>query len=83
MRPGFPPPEREFQQAVFILDLAAPRDFDPASATWRRLLYDIDSLSRTCEENRKARVREIEKAAKIVETETVRLAEIYRRRAAK
>lgn len=66
---------------VFILDLGAPRDFDPAVGNLEDVfLYDIDSLSRTCEENRKARVREIEKAGKIIETETARLmAEFYRR----
>lgn len=66
---------------VFILDLGAPRDFDPAVGDLDEVfLYDIDSLSRTCEENRKARIREIEKAGKIIETETARLmAEFYRR----
>ncbi len=66
---------------VFILDLGAPRDFDPAVGNLEDVfLYDIDSLSRTCEENRKARVREIEQAGKIIETETARLmAEFYRR----
>lgn len=66
---------------VFILDLGAPRDFDPAVGDLEGVfLYDIDSLQKTCEENRKARVREIEKAGKIIEAETSRLmAEFYRR----
>ncbi len=66
---------------VFILDLAAPRDFDPAVGDLENVfLYDIDSLSRTCEENRRARIREIEKAGKIIEGETARLmGEFYRR----
>lgn len=68
-------------QPVFILDLGAPRDFDPNVGDLEDVfLYDIDSLSRTCEENRKARVREIDKADKIVEAETARLmSEFYRR----
>ncbi len=66
---------------VFVLDLGAPRDFAPAVGDMDEVfLYDIDSLQRTCEENRRARVREIEKAEKIVEAETTRLmAEFYRR----
>lgn len=68
-------------QPVFILDLGAPRDFDPKVGELEGVfLYDIDSLSRTCEENRKARAREIDKAEKIVEAETARLmSEFYRR----
>ena len=57
---------------VFILDLAAPRDFDPAI---RKLdeslfLFDIDSLQETCKKNREARHSEIEKANRIIEEET-------------
>lgn len=67
---------------VFILDLGAPRDFDPAVGDLEDVfLYDIDSLSRTCEENRKARVREIEQAEKIIESETSRLMSDFYRRA--
>ncbi|MFO0917451.1 MAG: glutamyl-tRNA reductase [Planctomycetaceae bacterium] len=66
---------------VFILDLGAPRDFDPAVGDLEDVfLYDIDSLQQTCEENRKARGREIEQAARIIEAESARLmAEFYRR----
>ena len=66
---------------AFILDLGAPRDFDPAVGDLEGVfLYDIDSLQRTCEKNRKARIREIEQAGKIVDAETARLmAEFYRR----
>lgn len=66
---------------VFVLDLGAPRDFAPAVGELDDVfLYDIDSLQRTCEENRKARSREIEKAEKIIEAETTRLmSEFYRR----
>lgn len=48
---------------VFILDLAAPRDFDPAIATVDEnvFLYDIDALEETCNRNRKAREAEVQK----------------------
>jgi glutamyl-tRNA reductase len=66
---------------VFILDLGAPRDFDPAVGDLDDVfLYDIDSLRKTCEENRKTRIREIESARRIIDEETSRLmAEFYRR----
>lgn len=59
---------------IFILDLGAPRDFDPAIANLddNVFLYDIDALESTCERNRKARHREIEKALHIVDDETER-----------
>ncbi|VAX38668.1 Glutamyl-tRNA reductase [hydrothermal vent metagenome] len=57
---------------VFILDLGAPRDFEPRV---RKLddsvfLFDIDSLQETCNQNRAARHSEIEKANSIIEDET-------------
>jgi glutamyl-tRNA reductase len=69
------------ERTAFILDLGAPRDFDPAVGDEDNVfLYDIDSLQRTCDENRKARVREVEKARAIIEEETSAfLAEFSRR----
>ena len=57
---------------VFILDLAAPRDFDPnvENIDENVFLYDIDSLEQTCAANRKARAREIDKARGIIAEET-------------
>lgn len=68
-------------RSVFILDLGAPRDFDPAVGDLENVfLYDIDHLRQTCEENRKARSREVEKARQIIEEETAHfLAEFSRR----
>ncbi len=65
----------------FILDLGAPRDFDPAVGKLENVfLYDIDSLQRTCEDNRRARVREIDRAAAIISDETQKfIAEFYRK----
>ncbi|MCH8828842.1 MAG: glutamyl-tRNA reductase [Planctomycetes bacterium] len=57
---------------VFILDLGAPRDFDPAVSEVddNVFLYDIDDLEATCRKNRQARSKEIEKARKIIAAET-------------
>jgi glutamyl-tRNA reductase len=59
---------------VFILDVAAPRDFDPAVGKIddNVFLYDIDDLEATCQRNRKNRAHEIEVALKIIEEETAR-----------
>jgi glutamyl-tRNA reductase len=69
------------RRVTMILDLGAPRDFDPRVGELDNVyLYDIDSLQQTCEENRKARSREIEKARVIIEDELSQfLAEFYRR----
>lgn len=68
-------------RTTFILDLGAPRDFDPAIGKLENIfLYDIDSLQRTCEDNRRARVREIGRAGAIIEDETQKfIAEYYRK----
>jgi glutamyl-tRNA reductase len=69
---------------AFILDLGAPRDFEPAVGKMHDVdvfLYDIDSLSRTCEDNRRARVREIDHARQIVTEELQRFMTEYHHRA--
>ncbi len=72
---------QQARRVTMILDLGAPRDFDPRVGELDNVyLYDIDSLQQTCEENRKARGREIEKARVIIEDELSQfLAEFYRR----
>jgi len=57
---------------VFILDLAAPRDFDPeiASIDDNVFLYDLDALEETCERNRQARRSEIQRAEDIITAQT-------------
>ncbi|MFG0335745.1 MAG: glutamyl-tRNA reductase, partial [Maioricimonas sp. JB049] len=59
---------------VFILDLGAPRDFAPGvgEVDDNVFLYDIDDLEATCKRNRRARVKEIERAHAIIEDETAR-----------
>ncbi|MCA9117984.1 MAG: glutamyl-tRNA reductase, partial [Planctomycetaceae bacterium] len=67
---------------VFILDLGAPRDFDPAvnDLDDNVFLYDIDDLEATCERNRNRRVKEIELARSIISEETERfMHDIYHR----
>lgn len=67
---------------AFILDLGAPRDFEHAVGDLDDVfLYDIDSLSRTCEDNRRARIREIDHARQIVSEELQRFMAEYHHRA--
>lgn len=66
---------------VFVLDLAAPRDFAADVGQLDEVfLYDVDALQRTCEANRAARVKEVELAQRILDEETDRfMSEFYRR----
>lgn len=72
---------RSPERTTFILDLGSPRDFASDVGDLESVfLYDIDSLKMTCEKNRKARVREIEKARRIIEDESDKfMSEFYRR----
>lgn len=70
------------QKPVFILDLGAPRDFDPAIGRLNDnvFLYDIDDLEATCEQNRKARSKEIDRARVIIGEETEKfMHDVYHR----
>jgi glutamyl-tRNA reductase len=54
-------------RTLFVLDLAVPRDFEPAIAQCAGVyLYSIDDLQEVCNRNRQERDREIPKAEKIV-----------------
>ncbi|MCH5374179.1 MAG: glutamyl-tRNA reductase, partial [Planctomycetes bacterium] len=58
---------------LVILDLAVPRDFDPAIG--RRpgvFLFTVDDLRAACERNRRERENELPKALQIIEEETSR-----------
>ena len=63
---------RSADKPVFILDLATPRDFEPAvgDVDENVFLYDIDALEATCEKNRRQRAKEIERARRIIDEET-------------
>lgn len=63
--------ERSADKPTFILDLGAPRDFDPAIGDLDNVfLYCIDDLQRICDKNRKSRQKEVEKALSIIDQET-------------
>ena len=52
---------------LLALDLAVPRDIDPACASWPGVtLYDVDSLQAICADNRQQRVREIGQAEALI-----------------
>ena len=67
---------------LFMLDLAMPRDFDPAIGQRDNVyLYAIDDLKAACEHNRASRSRELPKAEKIIKHEVDRFRHEMRRRA--
>jgi len=58
------------QRPLFVLDLAMPRDFDPAIAEELGVyLYGIDDLAEACRENREARAASLPAAEKIIDEE--------------
>jgi glutamyl-tRNA reductase len=62
---------RRHQRPLFILDLAVPRDFEPAIGDYLgTYLYSIDDLANTCDQNRRARQTALPAAEKIVSQET-------------
>ncbi|MCA9153582.1 MAG: glutamyl-tRNA reductase [Planctomycetales bacterium] len=72
---------QRYQRALFILDLAIPRDFDAAINEFQNVyLYSIDDLAKVCDSNRRAREKEWPKAERIIEDETARfMADLYHR----
>jgi glutamyl-tRNA reductase len=64
---------RRHQRPLVILDLAVPRDFDPAIGSELGVyLYSIDDLDLACRRNRAARAAELPAAEAIVLEETER-----------
>jgi len=58
---------RREQRILFVLDLAIPRDFDPAIGdSLNVFLYSVDDLQAQCQKNLAARRKELPKAEKIV-----------------
>jgi glutamyl-tRNA reductase len=73
---------RRHQRPLFILDLAMPRDFDPAIREELGVyLYGIDDLKEACERNRTERSKELPAAEAIVDEETRRFVAEVRHRA--
>jgi glutamyl-tRNA reductase len=72
---------RRHQRPLFVLDLAVPRDFEPAVGSHLGVyLYSIDDLQEACEANRRAREKEWPKAEKIIAAETARfMADLHHR----
>ena len=70
-----------FQRPLLILDLAIPRDFDPAIGDLQAIyLCTIDDLSAACQRNRKEREKEWPKAERIIDEETARfMADLHHR----
>jgi len=61
------------ERPLFILDLAVPRDFDPAIAERPGVyLYSLDDLRETCNRNRQLRDKELPAAMRIIDHETDR-----------
>lgn len=62
---------QRYERPLFILDLAMPRDFQPAIADETGVyLYAMNDLTEACERNRAARARALPAAERIVEQET-------------
>ena len=58
---------------MLILDLAVPRDFDPAIGDRPGVyLYSVDDLQQACRQNRRLRDKELPAAMRIVEHEARR-----------
>lgn len=70
-----------YQRDLFILDLAVPRDFDPAVGDCLNVyLYSLDDLRDACQRNQQQRAKEAARAMSIVEQETERfMAELNHR----
>jgi len=73
--------QRRYQRPLLILDLAIPRDFEPAIGEELSVyLYAVDDLQAACERNRQERDRELPQAMSIIDEETSRfMAEMHHR----
>lgn len=73
-------PQR-YDRVLLILDLAVPRDVDPAVGKLDDVyLYSVDDLQAACERNRQERQRQWPKAKRIIDEETMRfVSELHHR----
>ncbi len=70
------------ERMLLILDLAVPRDFDPAIGKMSGVyLYGIDDLQSACERNRREREKELPKAKQIIAEESQRFMQAVSHRA--
>ncbi len=64
---------QRYDRLLLILDLAVPRDFDPAVGQCNDVyLYSVDDLQAACERNKQERRKEWPKARRIIEEEAQR-----------
>lgn len=70
-----------YQRPLFVLDLAVPRDFDPAIGDCLGVyLYSLDDLETACRRNRALRDQELPRAVRIIDEETEQfMQELYHR----
>lgn len=70
-----------YQRPLLILDLAIPRDFEPAVGDFTGVyLCTIDDLSKACQQNRREREKEWPRAERIIAEETDRfMADLHHR----
>ncbi|MGW8257885.1 MAG: glutamyl-tRNA reductase [Thermoguttaceae bacterium] len=74
--------QARFGRPQFILDLAVPRDFEPAVGEHPDVyLYSIDDLQAACDRNKTERDKELPKAKQIIDEETERFMTQWRHRA--
>ena len=63
------------ERPLFLLDLAVPRDFDPAIRVLRgATLYDIDDLEAVAREGESLRAAEVEKAEAVIAAQVAEFA---------
>ncbi|MGH9348066.1 MAG: glutamyl-tRNA reductase [Vicinamibacterales bacterium] len=68
---------------LFIIDIAIPRDVDPAAAEMEQVfLYNVDDLQAVVQENLSRRTKEIQQAEAIVAEDVARFMSWYRSRGA-
>ncbi len=63
--------QQRYGRTLLILDLAVPRDFDPAIGDFSGVyLYSVDDLQAACQQNQREREKQWPKAKKIIQEET-------------
>lgn len=71
-----------YQRPLFVLDLATPRDVEPAVGSFLGVyLYSLDDLAEVCDRNRREREKELPAARRIIEEETVQFMADWHHRA--
>src|SRR3989338_6357363 len=65
---------------LFIIDIALPRNVDPAvNSIYNVYLYDLDDLQSVVETNLKGRMQEAKKAESILREEAKKFSEVLKR----